>query len=623
MSFTLKKKMVALFAVFLSAVLGLSLFFFYRMVRSGLEEENLVRMAEYGKRLERAFDSGGVEGLREGLSEIEAGAGERQARVTLIAEDGTVLYDSSGTVSDNHRSRPEILEAGREGTGSAVRYSNTLRTHMHYYAFRVQALGGGYTFIRVAWPLAALTRILSALMWRSLFCLLVVGGVSLLFWMWLTKRIFRPLEKIIHRSEHIGGTTNVRFPLFREVEFRKLSMALNDMSTRLQEANANIQARREELTRIVEALPVGVVLTDPARDVRYLNSVARGFFGDRGEVVKGSPVERLISNGEIYDMLGGPDSCRTVFLPPVAALPSDRGRNVEACTITLANGRLMMLRDVTTERTLEETRRNFTIDAGHELQTPLTAIRAAAELLLDGRDPDSEDGRLIGTILRQQQRMTSLIDDLLLLIRLEDGPRPEEHVREDLAEVLSSLAEEYREHPATGRIGIETDLPQEAPVDAARPELLRALSNLVDNAVRKVTEKYDDAPGGKISISLKREDLPARTEGTADNPAPPPPGGGIGSQGLRPWWKVLIADNGPGVSPEVEDRIFRSFHSASAARRGGKWGSGGHGLGLSIAARIVEAHGGTVDLLPLSKSPLGGAAFEIRLPGAEEQSKGL
>lgn len=617
MTLTLKKKMVALFAVFLSAVLGLSLFFFYRVVRSELEQENLVRMVEYGKRLERAFGRDGVEGLQKTLSEIESGSGEHEARVTLIAADGTVLYDSSGAATDNHLGRPEIREAEREGSGSAVRYSSTLRIHMHYYAFRVHALGGGYTFIRVAWPLAALTRILSALMWRSLFYVLVVGGVSLLFWMWLTKRIFRPLEKISYRSEHIGGTTNVRFPLFREVEFRKLSVALNDMSTRLQEANANIQARREELTRIVEALPVGVVLTDPARNVRYLNSVARGFFGDRGGVAKGSPVERLITNGEIYDMLSAPDACRTVFLPPVAALPSDVGRNVEACTITLANGRLMMLRDVTTERSLEETRRNFTIDAGHELQTPLTAIRAAAELLLDGRDPDSEDGRLIGTILRQQERMTSLIDDLLLLIRLEDA-RPEEHVREDLTEMLASLTEEYREHPAARRIEVESDLPKEAPVDAARPELLRAFSNVVDNAVRKIAEKYGDAPGGKIIISLKKEETIARTEGTASSLASAHPEGVPGSQGPRPWWRVVVMDNGPGVSPEIEDRIFRSFHSASAARSGGKWGSGGHGLGLSIAARIVEAHGGTIDLLPPSKSPLGGAAFEIRLPGTEE-----
>lgn len=583
-SMTLKGKMVALFAVFMSAFLGLALFIFYHSVRDELERENLQRMVFYGRKFERGFAEGGIDGLRKGAAEIEPW----QGRVTLIDGDGAVLYDSSGSVTDNHLKRPEIRAAAESGTGSSLRYSDTLRTHMHYYALSVHAFGGQDTFIRVAFPLASLTRIMNAFMLRSVFYAAGAALFGLLFWIWLTKRIFLPLEKIIHRAERIGNAGHVRFPLFRDLELRRLSTALNDMSERLRTADADIQARREELARIVEALPVGVVLTDPLRSVRYLNGVARKMFGDNGSVTKGTPVERLITNAEIYDMFSAPDACRTILMPPVSALSHEAGTIVEVSTITLPAGRLMVLRDVSVERRLEETRRNFTIDAGHELQTPLTAIRAAAELLLENEDTDPEDGKLLQTILRQQGRMTSLIDDLLLLVRLEDA-RPGERTRENLSELLASVAEEYRESPSSRGIVIETEGP-EAPFRGSRAELLRAFSNIVNNAVRKVSEQYGADGGGRVLLSLKKEEPPVRE---------------------TPRWTIMIADNGPGIAPELTDRIFESFH---ASGNQGKWGNGGHGLGLSIAVRVIRSHGGTIDLLPAAKSLLGGATFEITLP---------
>jgi signal transduction histidine kinase len=116
---------------------------------------------------------------------------------------------------------------------------------------------------------------------------------------------------------------------------------------------------------------------------------------------------------------------------------------------------------------------------------------------------------------------------------------------------------------------------------------LRAISNIIDNAVRKCGEKYGPDPGGKIRLSLEKRD--------------------------NAFWAVTIADNGPGIGAKTASHIFKSFRTS---RQRGKWGSGGHRLGLSIAARVVESHRGAIDLLP--SSSLGGAAFEIHLP-AESQ----
>ncbi|MDR1376083.1 MAG: HAMP domain-containing protein [Synergistaceae bacterium] len=600
---TLQGKVVALFAVFLTIVPGLCLFFFYSAVRVEVEKENLERLVFYASLFEQSFsksEAGGIEGLAARVADFGAWPG----RVTLIGGDGSVLYDSSGSEAeaDNHLQRPEIREALAVGTGVSLRYSATLGTHMHYYALKTKGPDGQDVFIRVADPISAFTRIAAAFVRRSVAAVVSVAAIALFFWIWLTKRLFKPLREIVRRSREIG-TTEARFPIFRDVELQKLSDALNTMSERLREADADIRSRREELARIVEALPIGVVLMDSAHKVRYLNGVTRFLFGDTGNVVKGSPIERLIPSGEIYDMLEGPDATNVVFLTPPADAQGG-GLIVEVSVISLATGRLMTLRDVTEERRLEETRRNFTIDAGHELQTPLTAVRAAAELLMEEESEREFEGKserksLLSTILRQQERMTSLIDDLLLLVKLS-GSKGEfalaERTSEDLTDLLETVAEEFRNNPAARPVVVEAagDWKEPAPFRANRSELLRAISNIVDNAVRKCNEKYQGSLGGRVELALRKKD---------------------------PLWVVTVSDNGPGVSSEVAGQISKSFRSNGMQTRGeGKWGSNGHGLGLSIAARVIESHGGSIELP--SNSSLGGAAFEIRLPAeTEEQDK--
>jgi two-component system phosphate regulon sensor histidine kinase PhoR len=589
---TLKGKVVALVAVFLTVVPGLCLFFFYGAVKAEMEKENLDRMTSYAKSFERAFLSEG----EAGLAAYEAGLRPWLGRVTLVGGDGVVRFDSAESAQqfDNHLNRPEVRAAFKDGVGSGLRYSATLRTHLHYYALKTESPEGHVSFIRVAYPVSALTRVLTALLWRSALAAASITVLSVLFWLWLTNRLFRPLEEIIRRSEQVGtGFSDARFPIFHEVELQRLSAALNVMSERLRNADADIRSRREELARIVEALPIGVLLLDAGLKVRYLNGVTRALFSDRGEVVKGSPVERLIPSGEIYSMLDGPDACGTVLLTPPPG--GEEALAVEVRVVPLATGRLMTLRDVTESRRMEETRRNFTIDAGHEFQTPLTAIRAAAELLLDNlattatqRGSGMEEKKsLLSTILRQQERMTSLIDDLLLLAKLENpSQKTAERAPEDLLELLNAVTDDFRENPSARSVTFEllTSLPS-ALIMGNWSELLRAVSNVVDNAARKSGEKKH---GGKVRLELWKE----------------------GAQ-----WVVTVSDNGPGIELEVARRVFKSFQRGPARAR---WGSEGHGLGLSIAARVIHAHGGSLGLLPFS--PLGGAAFEIRLPSFEQNT---
>ena len=616
---TLKNKVVAFFVIFLTSLLTFFMFLSYNTVKDEVEKESLNLMALYCRSIERILAKDGLAGM---LTRISDGLVTESIRITIVDEDGAVLYESpsyDSTLMDNHLNRPEIRIASRDGTGSALRYSNTMRVNMLYYALKTE-YEQAHLFIRTAMPLSPLSGILAAFIRRVVLTMILVGIVGLISWIWLTKRLFHPLEEIVRLAELTQKNQNAemvesnqdRFPIFRELELQRLSTALNAMSEHLGNANANIQARRDELSRIVDALPIGVVVIGADRRVRYLNGVTRSLLGESGGVVKGSPVELLIPSGEIYDVLNGPDACRTVFLPPQPAHFNGNGVMVDVCAVTLGSGRLMTLRDVTEERRLEEIRRNFTIDAGHELQTPLTAIRAAAELLLEDADESEEPEKikLLSTVMRQQERMTSLIDDLLLLVKLESG-EPANRTDEDLMEMLSMVVDEFRENPAARYVTFDLTGPSPvsdmggptAPFKANRPELLRAFSNIVDNAVRKCGEKYGEEGGGRVRLSLRKEESVERAE-----------------------WVVTFEDNGSGVNPETAAMIFKEFQSSGARRE--KWGKGGHGLGLSIATRIIKAHGGVIDLLTESSksSPnaaadlLGGAVFEVRLP-AESQDR--
>jgi two-component system, OmpR family, sensor kinase len=216
--------------------------------------------------------------------------------------------------------------------------------------------------------------------------------------------------------------------------------------------------------------------------------------------------------------------------------------------------------------------RRFIADASHELRTPLAAVRAYAELFGRGaaaRPADLE--RSMSGITREAERMSLLVDDLLLLTRLDEG-RPLEQQPVDLAAVV-------REAIDAARV-VEPDRPLEISVEAAtvvgdEARLRQVLDNLLAN-----TRTHTPA-GTPVSVELRQ----------------------VGSRA-----ELTVADHGPGLTKEQAARVFERFYRADSSRARA---SGGAGLGLSIVAAVVEAHGGTAEARPTSG---GGATFAITLP---------
>ncbi len=265
---------------------------------------------------------------------------------------------------------------------------------------------------------------------------------------------------------------------------------------------------------------------------------------------------------------------RAIELTAAAITAGDLSRRVEHPDPQTEVGRVGSALNAMLDRIEASDRRlrRFVADASHELRTPLAAVRAYAELFGRGAAAHPEDlERSMAGITREAERMSLLVDDLLLLARLDEG-RPLERNPVDLAQLVGEAVEAARV--------VEPDRPIDVSIEPAtvagdHARLRQVLDNLLANA------RSHTPPGTAVSVDLHRVDGRAR---------------------------LSIADHGPGLTEEQAARVFERFYRADTSRARG---SGGVGLGLSIVAAVTEAHGGTAEAQP---TPGGGVTFVITLP---------
>jgi two-component system OmpR family sensor kinase len=240
------------------------------------------------------------------------------------------------------------------------------------------------------------------------------------------------------------------------------------------------------------------------------------------------------------------------------------------------NAMLAQIEAAFEERRASESRlRRFVADASHELRTPLTSIRGYAELFRRGAGDRPEDlEKSMERIEAEASRMGVLVDDLLLLARLDQG-RPLDREPLDLADVVSKAVEGFRVVEPDRPIELEVDGQTGMAGDEGR--LRQVVDILLDNA------RVHTATGTLVRVRLGAQD------------------GDV---------VLSVEDEGPGLSEEQREKAFERFYRGDPGR---SRSTGGAGLGLSIATAIVEAHGGTISA---SSPGSGGARFEVRLPSS-------
>ena len=238
------------------------------------------------------------------------------------------------------------------------------------------------------------------------------------------------------------------------------------------------------------------------------------------------------------------------------------------------NGMLAQIEAAFAQRTASERRlRRFIADASHELRTPLTSIRGYSEMLRRGASESPEDAALARRRIEEESvRMSALVDDMLLIARLDQG-RPLEAKPVDLQAIARDAADDARAVAPQRQISVEA--PGTVMVTGDDTRLRQVVGNLVRNAL------VHTPSASPIDIAVTTRN------GTA---------------------QLSVADHGTGLPTEDRDRIFEPFYRADPSR---SRDSGGAGLGLSIVNAVVTAHGGRVSVRDTAG---GGATFEVELP---------
>jgi two-component system, OmpR family, phosphate regulon sensor histidine kinase PhoR len=504
-------------------------------------------------------------------------------RVTLLRKDGTVAGDSEvepralGDM-ENHASRPEIAQALASGRGSSVRYSTTVRDRMMYVAVPVTRDGETIGSARVALALNQLEELTGdmqqTLAIAALLALLVAAVLSLAA-AHLTSRKVRELTEVAHQMA--TGNLAVRTHVEGSDEIVALGRALDQLAVSLSRTLDALRGERDLVSGILSSMHEGVLFIGADRRIALTNPALRAMLLLGPDAV-GKYVLQVVRNAQLNELLerAWQGQSPETELQLSGLLP--RRVLVRAVTIQGERGGVLaVFVDVTELRRLEAVRRDFVASASHELKSPLTAVRAAAETLHSVKDEPRAAGRFIEIIQRNAERLDNLVNDMLELSRVEMREMKLQLEPVPLAGVVERLVSQHVHRAEAKDIVLSFDIPGGLQVRADRRALEHVLVNLVDNAL-----KY--CPRG---CSIGIEAAPAAR-----------------------MVRVSVADNGPGIPAEHLPRLFERFYRVDPGR---SRELGGTGLGLSIVKHLVEAMGGTVTA---ESRPGAGAVFSFTLQQA-------
>jgi two-component system phosphate regulon sensor histidine kinase PhoR len=341
---------------------------------------------------------------------------------------------------------------------------------------------------------------------------------------------------------------------------------------------AQFEARQQTL---FNSMIEGILLLDQQGRVRMVNESLRKFFDVTTEI-NGQTIMEAFRWHELAALAQRLQREKNVT---GAEMEIHRLRRrcwqVNAAVVTdekgAEQGQLFVFHDVTRLKELENIRTEFVGNVSHELRTPLSLIKGFAETLLDGalREPQ-QASRFLQKIDKHADRLLFLIEDLLVISRLESGQIALNLQKTDLREVTQRVFDDLTTPAAARKTALENNIAAQTFVWADANRLQQVLFNLVDNAI-----KYGKAEGC-VKVSA-RDSAGQKTE-------------------------VSVADDGPGIPPDATERVFERFFRVDRAR---SRESGGTGLGLAIVKHIVQAHGGEVWVQTQLQK---GACFFFTLP---------
>jgi PAS/PAC sensor signal transduction histidine kinase len=502
-------------------------------------------------------------------------------RTTVIDAEGKVVLDSRADSESmpNHLNRSEVKRALDGELNFATRYSNTLKTRMVYIAVPAgRKTSEGYSYcVRQSIPM---TSILSA---KKIFVaeILVLSCGAILtaafFSYLLARRISRPLRELSAAAfSYSSGNFDVPVPYSDITEICRLGATVSAMAKDLKKRISSLYKRNCELDEIFEHMADCVFICSKKGVVKKYNRACAALFGIAENAEKIGVAETFRNSGligaidEIFR--DGGEVSREIEISPerIFALVGTM-LPYESATPRA----LFVMRDISFSKKNEALRREFVAGVSHELKTPITAIKMAAETLEYSGGDAAASKRFVKIIAKESERMNTLVDDMLLLSKIEFTKKFDAENFETFS--MRSLIDEavsIHESEALRRGDfVEISCPPELEMRGDFTLAQIAVSNLVGNAVKYGGERV------KIRISAERN----------------------GKDGV----KITVSDTGAGIPPKDIPHIFERFYRVDKGR---SRAMGGTGLGLAIVKHVALLHKGGVSV----KSELGkGSEFSI------------
>jgi len=413
----------------------------------------------------------------------------------------------------------------------------------------------------------------------------VIAFLAAILGLWILRGISKPIEEIKHGAELFAkGELRYKMIVPDSLEIGALAETMNKMAEDLDSRIATVTRQRNELEAVLSSMTEGVLALDTEQNFISLNKTAAKLLNVNASAIQGRNLRELVRNPKMQQFAELTLHSDETVDDELTLRSGNEEKLLMARGAGLRDGQnnrigiLIVLTDITGLRHLENVRKDFVANVSHELKTPVTSIKGFVETLLDGAMNNPDDARrFLEVIARQANRLHAIIEDLLILSKLEQETEKAEIVfgTHKIKSVLTAAIQLCEVRATAKNITINFDCADDLETNVNEALLEQAVVNLIDNAI-----KYSEPQSG-IELCARRENGEAL---------------------------ISVTDHGCGVEEKYLSRLFERFYRVDKAR---SRKLGGTGLGLAIVKHICQAHNGYVTV----ESKVGqGSKFTIHLP---------